>query len=230
MQESDLLIPEESPVDNNEESKEPVVEHTGVECDGCGTAPIMNIRYKCAVCKDFDYCEKCEASLGHDHPFLKIRKAGGAPSMIITVLNEDAEGNPGHSDEKPDWKQMKEAWKTAKQEWRQEKGKNNNKPCNDWTEEDCNDKAKFFKNMVGGFLNKMGLDKSEWKNCEDWKNKDWSHCKKDWKKNCNWQGKGDYKLKRAVIVNNPETVYECQPGCVVLHDIEIKNNTCWGWK
>jgi len=30
MQENDLLIPEESPVDINEESKEPVVEHTGV--------------------------------------------------------------------------------------------------------------------------------------------------------------------------------------------------------
>lgn len=56
---------------------------------------------------------------------------------------------------------MKEAWKSAKQQWRQG-GKNGNKPVNEWTEEDCNDKAKFFKSMVGGFLNKMGLDKSEW--------------------------------------------------------------------
>jgi len=75
--------------DAREESKDPVVEHTNVECDGCGTAPIKGIRYKCAVCKDFDYCAKCEENLGHDHPFLKIRKNGGAPAMIVTVLNED---------------------------------------------------------------------------------------------------------------------------------------------
>jgi len=81
-----------------EESKEPLVNHEGVQCDGCGVSPIMGIRYKCAVCKDFDYCTKCEESLGHDHPFLKIRKAGGAPSMIITVLNEEEPG------QKPDWK------------------------------------------------------------------------------------------------------------------------------
>jgi len=88
MKEADLLVEEPVP---EEESKEPLVEHAKVECDGCGVAPIMGIRYKCAVCKDFDYCAKCEATLGHDHPFLKIRKAGGAPAMIITVLNEEAD-------------------------------------------------------------------------------------------------------------------------------------------
>jgi hypothetical protein len=84
-----------------EESKEPLVHHEGVQCDGCGVSPIVGIRYKCAVCKDFDYCAKCEESLGHDHPFLKIRKAGGTPSMIITVLNEEKPG------QQPDWQQMK---------------------------------------------------------------------------------------------------------------------------
>lgn len=76
-------------VDVEEESKEPLVEHTNVTCDGCGINPILGIRYKCAVCKDFDYCSNCEESLGHDHPFLKIRKNGGAPAVMITVLNED---------------------------------------------------------------------------------------------------------------------------------------------
>lgn len=37
-------------------------------------------------------------------------------------------------------------------------------------------------------------------------------------------------MKRAVIVSNPAVVLECMPGCVALHDIEIKNNTHWGWK
>lgn len=56
--------------------------------------PIVGIRYKCAVRKDFDYCANCEATKPSNYPFLKIRKAGGAPSMIITVLNEDKEGKP----------------------------------------------------------------------------------------------------------------------------------------
>jgi hypothetical protein len=77
-----------------EESKEPineVVTHVGVSCDGCGESPILGVRYKCAVCKDFDYCSNCEEKLDHDHPFLKIRKAGGAPAVMVTVLNEEAE-------------------------------------------------------------------------------------------------------------------------------------------
>lgn len=78
-----------------EESKEPVAEqvvtHVGVSCDGCGESPIIGVRYKCAVCKDFDYCANCEEKLDHDHPFLKIKKAGGAPAVMVTVLNEEAE-------------------------------------------------------------------------------------------------------------------------------------------
>ena len=46
--------------------------HVGVECDGCGVAPITGVRYKCSVTKDFDYCSKCEASKPHKHAFIKI--------------------------------------------------------------------------------------------------------------------------------------------------------------
>ena len=48
--------------------------HFGVKCDGCGVFPIVGCRYKCAVCDNFDYCEKCESKLAekHNHPFLKI--------------------------------------------------------------------------------------------------------------------------------------------------------------
>lgn len=77
-----------------EESKEPLVEHTRVQCDGCGVNPILGVRYKCAVCKDFDYCTKCENNLGHEHPFLKIRKPDGAPAVIVTVLNEQEDAQP----------------------------------------------------------------------------------------------------------------------------------------
>jgi hypothetical protein len=49
--------------------------HHGVMCDGCGAAPICGARFKCAVCHNFDLCEKCEAKNIHDasHPLIKLR-------------------------------------------------------------------------------------------------------------------------------------------------------------
>ena len=57
----------------NDEKK--IIIHGDYICDGCDADPIIGIRYKCAVCEDFDFCEKCEKTLGpkHGHPFLKIR-------------------------------------------------------------------------------------------------------------------------------------------------------------
>ena len=46
--------------------------HYNVICDGCGMNPIQGIRYKCSVCKNFDYCEKCEDTIPHDHAFIKL--------------------------------------------------------------------------------------------------------------------------------------------------------------
>jgi len=48
--------------------------HPTVTCDSCGATPIQGIRYKCSVCPDFDFCDKCEAEKLHPHPFLKIRR------------------------------------------------------------------------------------------------------------------------------------------------------------
>ena len=52
--------------------------HLGVACDGCQTSPILGVRYKCAICKNFDYCSACEELCIHDHAFLKIQKPGHA--------------------------------------------------------------------------------------------------------------------------------------------------------
>jgi len=41
--------------------------HTHVRCDGCGVFPIVGVRFKCLECPDFDYCEKCEETLGDSH-------------------------------------------------------------------------------------------------------------------------------------------------------------------
>jgi hypothetical protein len=50
--------------------------HNGYTCDGCQTYPIVGVRYKCLVCRDFDFCESCEAMFGddHKHPLIKHRE------------------------------------------------------------------------------------------------------------------------------------------------------------
>ncbi|KAK9477742.1 hypothetical protein V1514DRAFT_363619 [Lipomyces japonicus] len=62
-------------------SIENVTRHFGVLCDGpvCVNQKncIIGVRYKCAVCPDYDLCENCEALplLNHDrsHPLIKLR-------------------------------------------------------------------------------------------------------------------------------------------------------------
>ena len=59
-------------------------------CNGCNT-PIIGIRYKCVICKDFDYCEKCEDIYKeeHGHPLLKINSPEMCPVSIKCVLNNE---------------------------------------------------------------------------------------------------------------------------------------------
>jgi len=73
---------EKSEVEDGESEAEAV--HHGYVCDGCGEDPIVGIRYKCAICDDFDFCEDCEENKVHGHVFLKIR----SPTAItVKVLN-----------------------------------------------------------------------------------------------------------------------------------------------
>jgi hypothetical protein len=48
--------------------------HYGVKCDQCKKYPIIGVRFKCAVCPDFDFCEECEKKFAakHNHAFYKI--------------------------------------------------------------------------------------------------------------------------------------------------------------
>ncbi len=65
-----------------------LIVHERYTCDGCSLHPIVGIRYKCSVCKDFDYCEDCEAKIEHEHAFLKIKHPNQAPRMIFTAIEQ----------------------------------------------------------------------------------------------------------------------------------------------
>lgn len=67
------------------------VVHYRVNCDGCGQKGIVGIRYKCAICPDFDFCERCEATIEHDHPFLKIRNLRQTPKQIMVAIEDENE-------------------------------------------------------------------------------------------------------------------------------------------
>ncbi|KAG9078123.1 hypothetical protein FS749_009920 [Ceratobasidium sp. UAMH 11750] len=52
----------------------PQVQHDA-RCDICGTVPILGTRFKCAVCPDWDACEKClerSTSLHPKHMFIRV--------------------------------------------------------------------------------------------------------------------------------------------------------------
>lgn len=48
--------------------------HTGIFCDECSVRDMIDLRYKCGVCKDYDLCSMCYRGRTHDrsHPFLVV--------------------------------------------------------------------------------------------------------------------------------------------------------------
>ena len=64
--------------------------HTGIYCNGCGANSIVGYRFKCAICPNFDYCQKCEElnKDKHPHPFIKIYSPQTAPIDIKCDLNK----------------------------------------------------------------------------------------------------------------------------------------------
>eukprot|EP00825_Cyclidium_porcatum_P030972 TRINITY_DN3276_c0_g1_i1.p1 TRINITY_DN3276_c0_g1~~TRINITY_DN3276_c0_g1_i1.p1 ORF type:complete len:635 (-),score=176.19 TRINITY_DN3276_c0_g1_i1:269-2173(-) len=73
---------------NTKQTNKPV--HLKVFCDGCQKNPIVGVRYKCSVCKDFDYCEECEGKIEHPHPFIKINRPEQAPKFILTGIEDNS--------------------------------------------------------------------------------------------------------------------------------------------
>jgi hypothetical protein len=83
------MISENSKQKQETDIKDGQVVHERCECDGCGVFPIVGTRYKCSICKNFDYCSNCEETKPHDHAFLKINNLNQVPSAIFCVINED---------------------------------------------------------------------------------------------------------------------------------------------
>ncbi len=82
------------------EPDNPHVTHDKFECDGCGVFPIVGTRYKCSVCKNFDFCSRCEELVPHDHAFLKLVNPKDNPVMILTALNDDEQPATHHQEER----------------------------------------------------------------------------------------------------------------------------------
>ena len=68
-------------------SKKEKVLHPGITCHGCN-GPIYGTRYKCTICNDFDFCEKCEEKDKgeHGHPLLKLNSPEMCPVDIKCIL------------------------------------------------------------------------------------------------------------------------------------------------
>ena len=153
-----------------EESKEttgPVV-HDRVCCDGCNVSPIVGHRYKCSVCQDFDFCSNCEETKEHPHAFLKIRKAGGAPAVMITILNEE---EPTQETFRPFWERAGQRcgggnhWKKMASAYMERLGVKMpegaeeviDKAQTEFAFQRCAGAPRPWKEMVSGFMEKLGV-------------------------------------------------------------------------
>ena len=213
----DGAMPEQKKTDM--EAAQDHVVHTGVQCDGCGVSPIVGIRYKCSVLKDFDYCQLCEERLNHDHPFLKIKEAGGAPDVLITMLDE------AESDAKPPQNDLENLVKQFTQNFTRDggfgprggRGGRGGRGCRGGRGGMGGMGGMPFKQMISDFVEKMGGNPAEIE----------KHMK-------NFGGCGGdnpvWRQKRAQLIKSPEVVIEAIPGQCVIAEIEVLNDTYWPWK
>lgn len=218
-----LLQSDDLPAAEQSASEAEAVHH-GVACDGCGVNPIVGIRYKCSVNKNFDYCAKCEERLDHPYAFLKITRPGGAPEVMITMMNEEQEKaaaqeeSKGGCDPSNFVQEMIDTF--APRGGHAGRG---GRGCG------RGGRGGGFRNMIDQFMNKFDNDDIKQK-FEEFQ-KQWAaekHCggAKDW----NFNGKKDWKEARAVCTRKPENVIVMAPGSAEVIEIDVLNDTYWPWK
>lgn len=210
-----------------------IVTHQHVQCDGCNIFPITGVRYKCCVCKDFDYCEVCEERLGHEHPFIKIVRAGDAPQSIITGLKDDQEGQTKESGN--DW-------------GRGRCGRGRPSWCHKGDQEgqSWNHRGGKFRGMFKHFMdvanNYATQFNEEEKKKEEGKTENTEEGKSPFRGFCGkteegqpgfrgfCEGRQKWGEKRAIIMRKPDQVIVGEAGQVVFAEIEVQNQTKWPWK
>lgn len=78
--------------------------HTKVTCDECGAHPILGVRYKCAIRKDYDLCSSCESKQVQPYPMVKIYSTQHTPTAIyIAVNDEDFPPSPPQAPHAEEW-------------------------------------------------------------------------------------------------------------------------------
>ncbi|CAE6411522.1 unnamed protein product [Rhizoctonia solani] len=89
---SAMCVPHKQAI-KKKEKEEPV--HETVSCNGCGTFPVVGLRYKCmsSSCPDYDLCSKCMSKGVHDsnHQMLCIRSPDGASKLRNKAEDDDDE-------------------------------------------------------------------------------------------------------------------------------------------
>lgn len=65
-----------------------VIIHKNINCNNCGAIPIIGSRYKCSVCLNYDFCQICEKTTPHSHPFIKIPTPELTPKVIICAVDD----------------------------------------------------------------------------------------------------------------------------------------------
>ena len=73
--------------------------HLSICCDGCKMFPIIGKRYKCEVCPNFDFCEKCfeKEKETHKHSFKQIERNNFYQNFLKKIENmKNAEGKAVH--------------------------------------------------------------------------------------------------------------------------------------
>ena len=60
--------------------------HYGIKCNNCQLFPIIGCRYKCSICDNINFCEKCEKKIGfsHSHPLIKMNTPK-FQSMVLKI-------------------------------------------------------------------------------------------------------------------------------------------------
>mmetsp|Transcript_34407 Transcript_34407/g.35076 ORF Transcript_34407/g.35076 Transcript_34407/m.35076 type:complete len:605 (+) Transcript_34407:99-1913(+) len=64
------------------------MEHPSIRCDECDAFPIIGIRYKCSIRKNYDLCSSCEAKSIQPYPMIKIYNPNQAPTAIYIAVSD----------------------------------------------------------------------------------------------------------------------------------------------